>query len=487
MANLDLQPHFAEFARNIVGFDSEIPTVNGPKPLIYADWVASGRLYKPLEEELLNTYGSFLANTHTEATFTGSFMTRAYHQAKEAIKKHVNASDSDAIILCGSGMTGALAKLQRILGLKCPEQLHSFLDWSRIEKPVVFITHMEHHSNQTSWLESICEVVLIPYDDAGLPDLGQFENLLIQYQNRSLKIASVTACSNVTGVITPFYQIAEIIHRQGGYCFVDFACSAPYVHMDLHPENPLQKLDAIFFSPHKFLGGPGTPGILIFCQSLYHNHIPDQPGGGTVKWTNPWGEHHYVDSIEEREDGGTPPFYQTIKAALAIRLKEKLDPIKIKIREEQLFNRIFDSLSDLEDVHILAGNIRHRIAAFSFFIKDLHYNLGVKLLNDRYGIQMRGGCSCAGTYGHILFGIPIEQSHSICELIDSGDHSQKPGWIRLSIHPVMTDQEIDYILDAIHDIRLNWRTYSGEYHYDVQQNLFFHQSELKTELALHLV
>lgn len=475
--------HFAQFRAGIIGQDIDIETVYGHKPLIYADWVASGRLYMPIERELLEVYAPMIANTHTEATYTGAFMTKAYHDAKINIKRHVGANEHDVLIPCGTGMTGALAKLQRILGYKYPEKLKNYIQFPKEQKPIIFLTHMEHHSNQTPWHESLCDVVIINPDADGLPDLNHFEELIKMYKDRSVKIASITACSNVTGVITPYYDIAEIIHRAGGYCFVDFACSAPYVDINMHPENSLQKLDAIFFSPHKFLGGPGTPGILIFDSALYKNKIPDHPGGGTVKWTNPWGEHAYIDSIEDREDGGTPPFYQTIKASLAMDLKSKMDPVLMHQREEQLFHKLFKAFDGLDDMHILASNIKHRIAAFSFYIKDLHYNLGVRLLNDHYGIQVRGGCSCAGTYGHYLFDIPIEKSHTICDLIDSGDNSEKPGWIRLSVHPTMTDDELDYIINAIHDVRVNFEKYKLEYHYNNSQNQFFHNSELITEMA----
>jgi selenocysteine lyase/cysteine desulfurase len=473
----NVKDHFSKFREGIVGQGLQIETVYGTKPLLYADWVASGRIYMPIEQKLLTEYAPYLANTHTEATFTGALMTKAYHDAKQNIKQHFGASATDILIPCGTGMTGALAKLLRILGLRCPEQLKHHLHISAEDRPIVFLTHMEHHSNQTPWLESICEVMIINPDENGLPDVKHFDQLLKQYSGRKNKIASITACSNVTGVITPYHQMAEMIHLAGGLCFVDFACSAPYVEINMHPNEELQKLDAIFFSPHKFLGGPGTPGIVIFDSKLYTNKIPDHPGGGTVKWTNPWGEHSYIDSIEEREDGGTPPFYQTIKASLAIDLKEEMNPKLMLIREEEMMKKLFDSFTGLSDMHILAENNQHRVAAFSFYIKDLHYNLGVRLLNDLYGIQVRGGCSCAGTYGHYLFDIPIEKSHSICELIDQGDNSEKPGWIRLSIHPTMTDEELDYIINAIHDIRTNFMSLKEEYIYNNAQNQFLHSKE----------
>ncbi|MDQ3141194.1 MAG: aminotransferase class V-fold PLP-dependent enzyme [Bacteroidota bacterium] len=483
ISSKEIHQHFNQFREGVIGFDHSFIGPFGEKKIIYADWVASGRLYRPIELKMLNDIGPFVANTHTESTFTGKFMTDAYHQARANIKKYVGANSEDVIIPCGSGMTGALAKLQRILGFKLPEQLIPHLSIPPELRPVVFITHMEHHSNQTSWMETLCEVVIIPPDESGLPDLVAFEELIVKYRHKEIKIASITACSNVTGVICPYRKLASIIHRYGGLCFVDFACSAPYVKIDMHPEESGEHLDAIFFSPHKFLGGPGTPGILIFTKNLYHNKIPDIPGGGTVKWTNPWGNHAYIDSIEDREDGGTPAFLQTIKASLAMDLKEELDPTKMHIREREIFNRLFSEFGGNKKMIILAENIQNRIAAFSFFIEGLHYNLGVSLLNDLFGIQTRGGCSCAGTYGHYLFHIEKEISESICYLIDHGDHSQKPGWIRLSVHPIMDEVDVDNIVEGIHYVLKNHQKYSRDYMYNPIENNFTHRAQDKYKIT----
>ena len=315
--NSSLEQYFQKFRAHIIGVDQEFVSPFGRKKIIYTDWTASGRLYRPIEEKLANEFGPFVANTHTETTVSGTAMTKAYHEAKHIIKKHVNCSDEDVLIVCGNGMTGVINKFQRILGLKVPENLRKYAHIPDEIRPVVFISHMEHHSNQTSWLETIARVEVVEPDENGLFSLKNLEKLLIKYKDCPLKIASVVGGSNVTGIQTPYHDIAEIMHDHGGVCFVDFACSAPYVSINMHPENEKQALDAVFFSPHKFLGGPGTSGVLLFNKKLYHNMIPDCPGGGTVSWTNPWGEHKYIDDIEDREDGGTPGFLQTIKTALA--------------------------------------------------------------------------------------------------------------------------------------------------------------------------
>jgi len=472
-----LEKHFLRFRNNIVGIDRRISTPWGEKPLVYADWIASGRLYGPIEECLSRRIGAYMANTHTETNLTGSLMTQAYHTAQEIIKKHVNAGDGDALIAAYSGMTGVVNKLQRMLGLRIHERFQEHIRLKPEERPVVFCTHMEHHSNQTSWLETICDVIIIPPDANGHVDLRHLAQLLHQYQQRPLKIAAITSGSNVTGILTPYHEAAALMHRHGGYCFVDFACTAPYIDINMHPADPLERLDAIYFSPHKFLGGPGTPGVLVFNKALYKNRVPDNPGGGTVLWTNPWGGHHYIEDIEVREDGGTPPILQTIKAAMAIRLKEQMGVANILEREHQLLQQFWREVDGLPGLNILERHNEHRLGVVSFTVEGLHYNLAVKLLNDLYGIQVRGGCACAGTYGHFLFGISQERSCEIVSRIDAGDLSEKPGWVRLSLHPTMTDAELQYIIGALRDIVQNHRRYAREYEADLVHGRFWHRRE----------
>jgi len=471
-----LEKYFEQFRKNIIGYNQTFSSPYGEKRILYADWVASGRLYEPIEKKMCELFGPMVGNTHSESSVTGTSMTLAYHHAHEIIKRHVNANKDDVIITAGAGMTAMVNKFQRILGLKVPEQLKDYLHMPKELRPVVFVTHMEHHSNQTSWLETIADVIVVPPDKHGLVSLENLERQLEKHKDSKLKIGSFTACSNVTGIITPYHQMAEIIHKHHGFCFVDFACSAPYVNIDMHPENPLEKLDAIFFSPHKFLGGPGTAGVLIFDSKLYKNRVPDNPGGGTVDWTNPWGQYRFVSSIEAREDGGTPSFLQTIRAGLCIKLKEEIGVENIHQREEELVKMAFKGLNEVPGLHILADNVEDRLGAISFFIDNIHYNLLVKILNDRFGIQMRGGCSCAGTYGHFLLHVSLCKSRKITEKINHGDFSDKPGWVRMSIHPTMTDEELLFTLDAINKIVTNINEWSNDYNYDVHSNEFRHKT-----------
>ena len=478
----DLENYFSQFRKNIIGIDAAFNTPFGEQKLIYADWIASGRLYKPIEEKICETFGPLVGNTHSEASITGTTMTLAYHEAHRILKQHVNAGKDDVIITAGSGMTTVVCKFQRLLGLKIPEQLVDHINLPPELKPVVFITHMEHHSNQTTWLETIADVVVIGAKEDGLVDVDDFKEKLKSYDKRKLKIGAFTAASNVTGIEPDYYELAKIIHQHGGYCFVDFACAAPYVKIDMHPPDDEAKLDAIFFSPHKFLGGPGTPGVLIFDSKLYKNKVPDLPGGGTVDWTNPWGQHKFINNIEAREDGGTPAFLQTIKAALCVKLKEEMGVEKIREREEELVKLAMSGLKKIPTAHILAGNIEHRLGAISFYVEDIHYNLIVKLLNDRFGVQVRGGCSCAGTYGHYLLHVDPNRSKQITDKIDQGDLSEKPGWVRMSIHPTMNDKELNIIIDGIAQIVANIKDWEKEYFYDKCKNEFFHRSSNGEEL-----
>ena len=482
--NTDLEVYFQQFRDNIIGINQEFDSPYGKQKLIYTDWTASGRLYRPIEEKIINEFGPYVANTHTETTFSGTTMTMSYHKARKIIKNHVNANDNDVLITDGTGMTGVVNKFQRILGLRIPENFKEFTKIPPNLKPVIFISHMEHHSNQTSWLETIADVVVIPASKNGLFSIQNLSDLLIKYQNRSVKIASITSCSNVTGIKTPYHDVAKLMHQNKGLCFVDFACSGPYVTVDMHPSDKESSLDAIFFSPHKFLGGPGTSGVLLFNKNLYKNSIPDCPGGGTVSWTNPWGEHKYIDSIEEREDGGTPGFLQVIKTALAIQLKDKMGVSNMLQREHELTTIVFNKLSEIKNIKILAAQHKDRLGVISFYIDDLHFNLGVKLLNDKFGIQTRGGCSCAGTYGHHLLEVSHQMSNDLIDEITSGTLIRKPGWIRMSMHPTTTNAEIEMVCESLILLAQNHQQWALDYKYNTKSNEFENVNATNSEKKL---
>lgn len=470
---------FSHIRQHIIGNDLRIKTPYAEaQSVTYADWTASGRAYGPIEDAIRDHILPLMANSHTDTNATGQAMTHAYEAARHIIREHVGAREEDVLVCEGSGMTGVVNKLQRMMGLRVPTQHAERVVIPERERPVIFVTHMEHHSNQTSWLETIAEVVVVPPGADGLVCPRQFATAADRYADRPLKIASVTACSNVTGIETPYHDIAEIMHARGGYCFVDFACSAPYTEIDMHPRSrPNADLDAIFFSPHKFLGGPGSSGILVVNQRHLTSPVPDNPGGGTVTWTNPWGGHRYLEDLNLREDGGTPAMLQTIRAAMAMRLKDQMGVVNIRQREEELMDLLWRQLDAIPGLDILANEHRERLGIISFNIRGLHHNLTVKLLNDHFGIQVRGGCSCAGTYGHLLLDLCRETSRRFSEKVDAGDVSERPGWVRLSIHPTMTEEDILYLAQAIHQVERFHQGWVTDYHFDEKSGQINHWTD----------
>lgn len=470
-----LTPYFETFRNHTIGSECYFESPYGRKKLIYADWTASGRLYRPIENHITEFFGPYMANTHTESTITGTTMTSAYKEARNIIKRHVHANEHDILINTGAGMTSAVNKLQRILGLRIPEWLNSHYSISEESRPVIFMSHMEHHSNQLSWSETIGDVVCLEPDNHGQVDPEILEQALIKYRHRTCKIGSFTACSNVTGIQTPYHTLARKMHEHGGICFVDFSASAPYIDIDMHPSSPWEQLDGIYFSPHKFLGGPGSSGVLIFNSRLYNNLIPDHPGGGAVSWTNAWGGRQYYTDKEAREDGGTPPILQTLRTALCLQLKERMGTTQIIQREGELTSILMNKLTQTPGVYVLENQVKERLGIISFIAQRIHYNLFVKLLNDRFGIQARGGCSCAGPYGHYLLQINESTSKAISDQLDQGDLTNKPGWVRLSIHPTMTLQEVHTISEAVRSILTNIEIWKHDYHYDSSTNDWIHK------------
>lgn len=459
--NSILESYFTPFREGIIGKDLRSTFDGGVHPILYADWTASGRLYGPIEKTMVEEVGPWVANTHTETSLTGATMTTAYKEARKIIKEHVSANKDDILILSGSGMTGAKSKLVRLLGLRVPEQMRNFTQIPEHERPVIFISHMEHHSNHTLWLETIGIVRIIPHTTNGLVDTNALEKELNKFKDNRI-IVSITACSNVTGIETPYFEIARISHQYGGVCFVDFACSAPYVDIDMHP-NDTDYLDAITFSPHKFLGGPGSSGVLVMNKKLYQNKVPDNPGGGTVVFTDPWGNHKYKKDPEAREDGGTPPFLQAIRIAMAIKLKEEMGTENMARRESEINKIVFQRLEAIPNLTILAKEHKKRLSIFSFYVENINYDLVVRLLNDRFGVQTRGGCSCAGTYGHYLLNIEQLESEKIMKESLDGCTIDKPGWVRASFHPSMTDYDVEFICEAIKQVSENGLIWAEDY------------------------
>ena len=473
----------------IIGDHAAIDTPFGVRPLIYADYTASGRSLSFIEDFIRNDVLPYYANTHTETSFTGAQTTLLREQAREIIRQAVNGTHEDKVIFCGSGATAAMNKLIDMLNLRLPKSLSDDLDLDGVipaeQRPLVFIGPYEHHSNELPWRESIADVVVIPLDGKGQLELAALEDALEKYIDRPLRIGSFSAASNVTGVKTDVPEVTSILKRYGALAFFDYAAAAPYTGIDMngHPS-----LDAVFISPHKFIGGPGTPGVLIVKGQLLTNPIPATVGGGTVIYVTPE-DHQYVSDAERREEGGTPGIVESIRAGLIFKLQQDVGLQEIARREHAFISRAIARLSHCENLEILGPTDVPRLSILSLRFKrddkDLHYGFVVSLLNDLFGIQARGGCSCAGPYGHSLLGMDMSYSRALQSQIAAGNAILRPGWVRLNFNYFISDTEFDYLLGAIELVaKHGWRLLPY-YRFDISSGVWrFHSEAMSLPVSL---
>ena len=493
---------FDSLRREVVGADAPVTTPFGERLMVYADYTASGRCLGFVEKYIQNLQRIY-ANTHTEDDISGRSMTRLVEQAEQAIKRSVNAGPDGRIICVGSGATGAIDKLQQIVGVALPpatrlnltvmlrdaigeEADQRFSAFLQHNQPVVFVGPYEHHSNEISWRESLATVVEVNLDAEGGVDLAHLEELLQdpQYQGRK-RIGSFSAASNVTGMRTPVHEIAQLLHRYDAIACFDFAASAPYVEIDMNP--PADRfegdasIDAVFISPHKFLGGPGSSGVLVFNKRIYNRALPPSvSAGGTVDYVGP-SSQDFIHSIEEREKAGTPGVLQILKAGMAFQLKDQLGVEAIEERERALLARTFKRWRNNANIEILGNpDPDRRISIVSFNLRDhrgkyLHPKFVTTLLNDLFGIQSRAGCSCAGPYGHRLLDIGFEKSEQYRKWINKGFSGIKPGWCRISLHYAMDDIEVGFILDAIDFVAEQGYRFLPLYHFDMNTGAWTHK------------
>ena len=473
----------------IIGDHAAIDTPFGVRPLIYADYTASGRSLSFIEDFIRNDVLPYYANTHTETSFTGAQTTLLREQAREIIRQAVNGTPEDKVIFCGSGATAAMNKLIDMLNLRLPKSLSDDPDLDGLisaeQRPVVFIGPYEHHSNELPWRESIADVVVIPLDGKGQLDLAALEDALEKYIDRPLRIGSFSAASNVTGVKTDVPGVTSILKRYGALAFFDYAAAAPYTGIDMngHPS-----LDAVFISPHKFIGGPGTPGVLIVKDQLLTNPIPATVGGGTVIYVTPE-DHQYVSDAERREEGGTPGIVESIRAGLVFKLQQDVGLQEIARREHAFISRAIARLSQCENLEILGPTDLPRLSILSLRFKrddkDLHYGFVVSLLNDLFGIQARGGCSCAGPYGHSLLGMDMGYSRALQSQIAAGNAILRPGWVRLNFNYFISEAEFDYLLGAIELVaKHGWRLLPY-YRFDISSGVWrFHSEAMSLPVSL---
>ena len=455
--------HLVEKIRDsIIGDDRALDGPYGLRRMTYADYTASGRSLSFIEEFIREEVLPLYANTHTETSSTGLQTTRFREDARQIILESVGGTEDDVVIFCGSGATGAINKLIEILNLRIPANLdtdYGLGDCIPAEKrPVVFIGPYEHHSNELPWRESIADVVTIPEDQDGQIDKAHLERELINYATRPLIIGSFSAASNVTGIVSDTLGLSRLLHSHGALAFWDFAAAAPYVTIEMSPEGPnagpcpLGYKDAVFISPHKFIGGPGTPGVLVVKRKLLTNRVPSVPGGGTVSYVSP-ADHSYLTDHAHREEGGTPAIIEAIRAGLVFHLKEAVGADRIEELEQGFVERAALAWAGNPNIQILGNPEAQRLCIVSFVIKHgekvLHHNFVVALLNDLFGIQARGGCSCAGPYGHRLLGIDLARSMKFHEAIDAGSEGIKPGWVRVNFNYFISDEVFNYILAAV--------------------------------------
>jgi selenocysteine lyase/cysteine desulfurase len=496
--------NFDYLRSQLIGADAAIATPFGERLMVYADYTASGRCVAAIESYIQGLQEIY-ANSHTEDDLSGRSMTHLLEQAEAAIKSSVNAGAHEHIVCVGTGATGAIDKLQQIIGVALSphtrerfkklmaaslgtEALAQFEKSLESQQPIVFVGPYEHHSNEISWRQSLATVVEVGLNDDGGVDLSHLETLLKDpaYQNR-VRIGSFSAASNVTGRITPVHEIAAMLHRHGAIACFDYAASAPYVEIDMNPAKGTYEgdasIDAVFISPHKFLGGPGSSGVLVFKDHLYRRDLPPTvSAGGTVDYVGPTSQD-YISVVEEREKAGTPGVLQVMKAALAFQLKDEVGVDTIEAREQELLSRTFTRLKSNSAIEILGSqDPAQRIAIVSFNVKGrhgryLHPKYVTRLLNDLFGIQSRAGCSCAGPYGHRLLDIDEATSEDYRAWIGRGYSGIKPGWCRISLHYVMDDIEVDYILDAIEFVAENGSCLLDLYDFDVHSGNWTHKQD----------
>jgi selenocysteine lyase/cysteine desulfurase len=455
------RPLIERVRRSVIGDDAVIDGPFGARRLVYADATASGRSLSFIEDTIRSRVLPLYANTHTEASATGRHTTALREDARRTIHRAVNGTADDVVVFCGSGSTAAIDKLIRLLDLDRP----------RAERPVVFIGPYEHHSNELPWRESRVDVVTIGERDDGRIDLAHLAAELRRHTHRTLKLGSFSAASNVTGIVSDVDAIAQLLHRHDALACFDYAAAGPYLPIDMASK------DAVFLSPHKFAGGPGTPGVLVAKRRLLHRRVPSVPGGGTIVWVGPAAQSYHPEPAV-REEAGTPAIVESIRAGLVFALKEAVGADEIHRREDAFARRALASWGANPNLRILGNKDVERLAIVSLGVRHpvgmLHANFVVALLNDLFGIQARSGCFCAGPYIHRMY--PIDPAWSAAMRADAvrGHAGMKLAFARISFNYFISETVFDYIVEAVHLIANEGWKLLPQYRFDVTTGLWEH-------------
>jgi selenocysteine lyase/cysteine desulfurase len=486
----------SDIQNQILGTDVLFETPYGVRLQLYADYTASGKSLILIEKYMVELQKLY-ANTHTNDSMTGRVMTEILHLAEAKIKKFLNADENYYIVPAGTGATGAILKLSEILGLYIAPalkiQMKKELESRCAESPVVFIGPYEHHSNILIWKESCAEVIEIGLNSEGFIDIEELKKEIVKdkYKGRK-KIGAFSAASNISGIKTDVFALVRVLHEHGALAVFDYAASAPYVDINLYEGD--DHIDALYFSPHKFVGGPGSSGILIINKDIYETSFPPTvAGGGTVDYVSNSG-YEFTEDVETREKAGTPGILQIIKASLAMEFKEEIGVKKIEEIEDIYLSKMMNRFKKNKNIQMLGPlDSSNRVCILSFNIihegKYLHHRLASMLLSDLFGIQSRAGCACAGPYGHVLLGIDDETSEKYRVAIKEGMGSLKPGWIRINLHYLMTLEDVDFIIDAIEFIANYGYLYLQEYSIDIKtgdwkHNTYNNENKTVTEFGI---
>jgi len=456
--------HDGTLRDGLIGEGMMIPGLHGDVPLVYADYVASGRALRQVEDFVSQHVLPFYANSHTEASWCGAYTTRLREDARREIARLVGAGKDDAVIFAGSGATAGLNRLVSLLGIE------------KADRPVVFLGPYEHHSNILPWRESRAQIVEIPEAPNGGPDLDALALALAENADADLKIGSFSAASNVTGIITDPDPVTRLLKAHGALSVWDYAGGGPYLPIDMGHTHDTRK-DAIVVSAHKFVGGPGASGVLVVNQRAVTRACPSMPGGGTVTFVSPW-THEYLDDLVAREEAGTPNITGDIRAALAFIVKDVVGEDKIAEREERFNRMALAAWGGNPNLTLLGTDKAQRLPIFSFLVRDhagapVHQQLFTRMLSDIYGIQARGGCACAGPYGHRLLDIDRATSEALySRVVTDGQEVAKPGWVRLNFGYLMQDATVQFILDSVNELSRSTAKFAPLYQLDAATGMY---------------